>query len=93
MLPEEKTAILTRIHSAAENIGAIISMVETGENCENVLFQLQALQITLHATGRVLLLHQLQGSIETICHNPCPEERSAEVGRLLDLYSFLLIYS
>jgi DNA-binding FrmR family transcriptional regulator len=93
MLPEEKTTTLTRIQFAEGSLRLIISMVETGENCEKVLLQLQALQIALHATGRLLLLHQLQRTIENICHNNCPEERSAEAERLVDLYRFFLIYS
>lgn len=62
MLPEEKTAIMTRIHSIEINVRAIISMVETGKDCKEVLLQLQASQSALHATGRLLLIYQLQRS-------------------------------
>jgi DNA-binding FrmR family transcriptional regulator len=62
MLPEEKTAIMTRIHSIEINVRAIISMVETGKDCEEVLLQLQASQAALHAAGRLLLIYQLKWS-------------------------------
>jgi len=92
MLPEEKSKILTHIHAAEGNIRMVISLMETGSNCEKVLLKLQSTQADLHTTRRLLLLYQLQERIENICHNNCPEERSAEIGHLVELYKNFLIY-
>jgi DNA-binding FrmR family transcriptional regulator len=93
MLPEDKATILARIQVAKGNIRAVINMMETGNNCEIALLQLQSIQADLYTARRLLLLHQLQESIENICHNNCPEERSTEIEYLVDLYRYFLIYA
>jgi len=93
MLPEEQTLILARLRSAEGHLGSVIGMVENEQNCIKVLHQLYAVQAALHACGRLLLYYQVQQSLETACYNTCPEKRSAEIKRLVDLYRYYLIFT
>jgi DNA-binding FrmR family transcriptional regulator len=93
MLPEEKATVLARIQVTKGNIQAIIDLMEAGNNCELALLRLQSTQADLHTTRRLLLLYKLQASIENICHCNCPEESSAEIGHLVELYRYFLIYA
>ncbi len=93
MLIEEQTLILARLRSAEGHLGAVIGMVETGQNCEKVLHQLHAVEAALQASGRHLLHCQVKQSIEIFSQDPCPEKRSAEIERLVDLYRFLLMFA
>jgi DNA-binding FrmR family transcriptional regulator len=91
MLPEEKDLILKRLRSAEGHLGAVIGMVEAGQNCEKVLHQLHAVEAAIQASGRHLLHCQVQQSIEIVSQHPSLEKRSAEIERLVDLYRFLLL--
>jgi DNA-binding FrmR family transcriptional regulator len=91
MLPEEKDLILKRLRSAEGHLGAVIGMVEAGQNCEKVHHQLHAVEAAIQASGRHLLHCQVQQSIEIVSQHPSLEKRSAEIERLVDLYRFLLL--
>jgi DNA-binding FrmR family transcriptional regulator len=93
MLPEEQTLIVARLRSAEGHLGSVIGMVKNEQNCIKVLHQLYAVQAALHACGHLLLYYQVQQSLETACNNACPEKRSAEIKRLVDLYRFLLMFA
>ena len=93
MLPEEKALILTRLRSAEGHLGAVIGMVEAGQNCEKVLNQLHAVEAALQASGRHLLHCQVQQSIDIVSQHPSLEKRSSEIERLVDLYRFLLMFA
>ena len=91
MLPEEQILILARLRSAEGHLGSVIGMVEIEQNCIKVLHQLHAVKAALHASGHLILYYQVQQSLETGCYNACPEKRSAEMRRLVDLYRFYLM--
>jgi hypothetical protein NreA len=93
MLPEDQALILTRLRSAEGHLGSVIGMVKNEQNCIKVLHQLYAVQAALHACGRHLLHCQVKQSIEIVSQDPCPEKRSAEIERLVDLYRFLLMFA
>ena len=93
MLPEEKDLILKRLRSAEGHLGAVIGMVEAGQNCEKVLNQLHAVEAALQASGRHLLHCQVQQSIDIVSQHPSLEKRSSEIERLVDLYRFLLMFA
>ncbi len=93
MRPEEQTLILARLRSAEGHLGSVIGMVENEQNCIKVLHQLYAVQAALHACGRLLLYDQVQQSLEIACYNTCPEKRSVEIKRLVDLYRYYLIFT
>ena len=92
MQTDEQAEIVGRLRSATGHLGAIIIMVEAGEPCEPILHQLNAVQAALRAIGVRLLACQLRQSQEIIRHSTCPEDRLAEISRLLTLYHFLIKY-
>ena len=93
MQAHDQAEIVRRLRSARGHLGAIIDMVEAGEPCEQVLHQLSTVQAALRATGARLLACQLRQSQDVIRHNPCAEDRVAEIARLLVLYPLLTKYS
>jgi DNA-binding FrmR family transcriptional regulator len=93
MPPEERAEIIQRLRSADGHLKAVISMVETGEPCEQVLHQLGAVRAALRAAGARLFGCQINYSEDIIQHSPCPEDRAAELTRLFKLYFLLTQYS
>jgi DNA-binding FrmR family transcriptional regulator len=85
MQPEEQKLIM-RLRSAEGHLRAIIGMIEAGQPCEDVLHQLTAVEAAVRAAGLVALRQQLRSCAQVIVSNPCPEERCAELERLLNLY-------
>src|SRR4030065_533796 len=85
-LPEQQSAIVNRLRSAEGHLHAIIGMVESGEPCEQVLHQLDAVESALKAAGRALRYCQFRQSIEMIRHGSDAETRIAELERLAALY-------
>ena len=93
MQAEDQSEVVRRLRSAGGHLEAIIDMLEAGELCEPILHQLSAVEAALRAAGSRLLACQLRQSQEVIRHNPCAEERIAEITRLLVLYHHLARYS
>lgn len=93
MQADEQAEIVRRLRSAGGHLEAIIGMLEAGEPCESILHQLGAVQAALRAAGARLLTCQLRQSQDFIRHNPCAEDRVAEITRLLVLYHLLTKYS
>ena len=93
MLADEQAEIVRRLRSAGGHLDAIIGMVEAGESCEPILHQVGAVQAALHAAGARLLACQLRQSQDVIRHNPCAEDRVAEIARLIVLYQLLTKYT
>ena len=90
MHPEERTDIVKRLRSAEGHLGAVIGLLEAGKPCEQVLHQLGAVRAALRTAGARLLDNQIDNSEEIIQHSPCPEDRAAELTRLLNLYFLVL---
>jgi DNA-binding FrmR family transcriptional regulator len=88
MQPEEQKLIV-RLRSAEGHLRAIIGMIETGRPCEDVIYQLIAVQAALRAASLVVLKRQLQFSAAVIRSDPRPETRCAELQQLLALYTLL----
>ena len=88
MQPEEQKLVM-RLRSAQGHLRAIIGMIENGQPCEDVIYQLIAVQTALRATGLAVLRRQLQASAAVIKSDPCPEIRCAELEQLLALYALL----
>ena len=93
MQAEDQSEIIRRLRSAGGHLEAIIGMLEAGEPCEPILHQLGAVEAALRAAGTRLLVFQLRQSQDVIRHNPCVEDRVAEITRLLVLYHHLARYS
>ena len=84
--PEPQGVIVNRLRSAEGHLHAILSMVEAGAPCEEVLHQLDAVEAALGATGRAVRYCQFMRSVETILHGPNAEARITEVERIAALY-------
>lgn len=93
MQPDERSEIVRRLRSAEGHLGAVIGLVEAGKPCEQVLHQLGAVRAALRAAGARLLDCQINYSEELVRQNPCPEERAAELTRLVNLYYLVFQYS
>jgi hypothetical protein NreA len=87
---EQQAAIVRRLRSAEGHLRAVIGMVESGQPCEEVLHQLDAVEAALDAAGRALRYCQFRQSIDVIRHSPSAEARLAELERLAVLYSITL---
>lgn len=86
MRSEVPAEVVNRLRSAEGHLRAVIRMVEADEPCEHVLHQLGAVEAALRAAGGIMLECQAQRCAEIIVHNPCADERIAELQRLARLY-------
>lgn len=93
MEPEERDEIVRRLRTAEGHLGAVIRQVEAGKSCEQVLHQLGAVRAALRAAGARLVDCQINCSEEIVRHHPCPEDRAAELARLVNLYYLVFRYS
>ena len=90
MQPEEQIEITRRLRTAEGHLRAVISMVEAGEPCEQVLYQLGAVRSALRIAGDRLLTCQVETCEDVIRYSTCQEERVAEIKRLSTLYQIML---
>ena len=90
MKPDSQDEILRRLRCAAGHLNAVIEMAESGQPCEKVLHQLNAVEAALHTAGFKLLICQARQSEAMILASPSPVQRAAELKRLQSLYSILL---
>ena len=93
MKTDQQPDILRRLRCAAGHLNAVIEMIETGQSCEEVLHQLNAVQAALRVTGSKLIICQAQSSQEIILDSPSPEQRASELRRLQSLYITFMQYS
>ncbi len=90
MKPDPQDEILRRLHCAAGHLNAVLKMAESGQPCEKVLYQLNAVEAALHIAGFKLLICQARQSEAMILASSSPAQRAAELKRLQSLYSILL---
>ena len=88
--PTPHTELIQRLRSAAGHLHAVIEMAESGEPCEDVLHQLQAVEAALRHAGRHLLCSQIERSRAQVLLDGEPASRTAELKRLVSLYSILI---
>lgn len=88
MQPEERN-LVARLRSAEGHLRAVVAMLESGQPGEAVLIQLAAVQSALQVAGFLIVKSQLQRSADVIMLDPCPDQRCAELNRLLELYKLL----
>lgn len=87
---DQQAEILYRLRCAAGHLNAVVNMAESGQPCEKVLHQLNAVQAALHIAGFKLLVCQARQSEAMILASPSPVQRAAELKRLQSLYAILL---
>ena len=84
---DQQTEILRRLRCAAGHLDAVITMTETGQPCEQVLHQLNAVQAALRAAGVKIIECQARSSQEVIVNSPSVEQRMLELQNLQSLYT------
>ncbi len=87
MKPDHQSEILKRLHCAAGHLDAVICMTETGQSCDQVLHQLNAVQAALRAAGVKMIECQAQSSQGVILNSPSVEQRIVELQNLKSLYT------
>lgn len=93
MKPDQQAEILQRLRSAAGHLNAVINMAEGDQPCEEVLYQLNAVETALRTAGIRLIICQAQSSQAVILGSPSPDERVAQLERLRSLYLLFRQYS
>ena len=92
MKPDQQAEIVRRLRSASGHLKAIVEMTETGQPCEQVLHQLNAVQAALHVAGIKLINCQVRSSQSIILDSSSAQKRIAELKRLQSLYIIFLQY-
>jgi DNA-binding FrmR family transcriptional regulator len=90
MKPDQQAEIVRRLRCATGHLNAVIEMAESGQSCEKVLYQLNAVEAALQAAGFKLLTWHVHQSEAKILASPSPDERATELKRLQSLYSILI---
>ena len=83
----QQPEIMQRLRSAAGHLNAVIEMAESGQPCENVLHQLNAVQSALSVAGKKIICCQAKSIREDILNSPAFPQCSAELRRLQSLYT------
>ena len=78
--------IMQRLRSAAGHLNAVIEMTESGQPCEDVLHQLNAVQSALRIAGRKMICCEAESVREDILNSPSFPQCSTQLHRLQSLY-------
>jgi DNA-binding FrmR family transcriptional regulator len=79
-----------RLRSAAGHLNAVIKMTESGEPCEQILHQLNAVQAALQTAGVKIIECQAQSSQDVILNSTSVTQRTAELRQLQSLYTIFV---
>ena len=90
MKPEQESEIIRRLRCAAGHLNAVIEMTESGEPCEQVLHQLNAVQAALQTAGVKIIECQAQSSQDVILNSTSVTQRTAELRHLQTLYTIFV---
>jgi DNA-binding FrmR family transcriptional regulator len=90
MNPEPDPDIVRRLRSAAGHLNAVIKMAETGEPCEQILHQLNAVQAALQTAGVKIIECQAWSSQDVILNSTSVTQRTAELRHLQSLYTIFV---
>ena len=85
-LPE----IMQRLRSAAGHLNVVIEMAESGQTCEDVLHQLNAVQSALRIAGMRIIYCEAESVREDILNSPSSSEICTELHRLQSLYTIYI---
>lgn len=87
MEPNPQADILQRLRPAEGHLNAVIEMAESGQPCEQVLHQLNAVQSALRATGGKIICWQSESMQDVVLNSDSFAERSIALKRLQSLYA------
>jgi len=90
MNTEPHSDIVRRLRSAAGHLNAVIKMTESGEPCEQILHQLNAVQAALQTAGVKIIECQAQSSQDVILNSTSVTQRTAELRQLQSLYTIFV---
>jgi DNA-binding FrmR family transcriptional regulator len=87
MEPNPQADILRRLRCAEGHLNAVIEMAESGQPCEQVLHQLNAIQSALRATGGRIICWQSESMRDIVLNSDSFAERSIALKQLQFLYA------
>jgi len=93
MKPDPQSEIVQRLRCAVGHLTAVIEMMETGRSCEQVLYQLNAVQAALNAAGAKVMMCQVESSQAILRDSRSAKRRISELKRLQSLYRIFKKYS
>ena len=90
MAPEPPSDITRRLRCAAGHLNSVISMVEAGQPCEQILHQLNAVQAALQIAGVKIIECQAQSNQEIILNSASVEQRTEALRHLQSLFTIFV---
>lgn len=83
----QQSEIMQRLRSAAGHLNSVIKMAESGQPCDDVLHQLNAVQSALRIAGTKIICCEAEALREDILSSVSFPRCSAELHRLQSLYT------
>ena len=90
MYSEPHSDITRRLRCAAGHLNSVISMIETGQPCEQILHQLNAVQAALQIAGVKLIECQAKSSKDIIVNSTSVDQRTEELQHLQLLFTIFV---
>lgn len=87
---KQQAEIIRRLRCTVGHLNAVIEMAESGQPCEQVLYQLNAVQSALSAVGLKIIHCQAQSSQDVIRNSASFNRRVAELKRIQSLYTIFV---
>jgi DNA-binding FrmR family transcriptional regulator len=84
---DQQPEIMQRLRSAAGHLNAVLTMAESGQSCEDVLHQLNAVQSALRIAGMKMICCEAESVRQDILTSLSFPHRSAQLHRLQSLYA------
>ena len=82
----QQPEIIQRLRSAAGHLHAVLEMAESGRPCEDVLYQLNAVQSALRIVGTKIICCEARWVREDILNSRSVQQTCADLQRLQSLY-------
>lgn len=86
----QQSEIMQRLRSAAGHLNSVIKMAESGQPCDDVLHQLNAVQSALRIIGTKIICCEAETLREDILTSVSLPQGSAELLRLQSLYTIYI---
>lgn len=86
----QQPEIMQRLRSAAGHLNSVIKMAESGQPCDDVLHQLNAVQSALRIIGTKIICCEAETLREDILTSVSLPQGSAELLRLQSLYTIYI---
>src|SRR5574339_1064594 len=82
----QQAEIIQRLRSAVGHLHAVLEMAESGRPCEDVLYQLNAVQSALRKVGTKIICCEAQWVRHDLLNSQSVQQTSAVLHRLQSLY-------